>query len=341
MTKAETLPFIEASILRPILAYLDERGVQIDRHMERARIPVELVESGGWLSKLQVYRFIVDVVRREACPEVVFAAYSEFQLSDLGPIADAMSATSTVKASLNAFCRLGGESFEGNKMWSAEDGDQVWLCNRVTDDVGEGHEYAQHGSLMVLLGIIRGYAEDNWRTRSIRLQAPKTEALRKTEGLQDCEVLFDQDCTAVAFPRILLSRRPFHEGTSGPNEPRIPFDLVKDRSFAASLERLIGEHLPHAGSPSLNDVAIMSGTSSRTIKRRLNEEGTTFRGLVDHVRFEAARQMLEEAEVSVAEIARKLDYSGANNFIRAFKRMAGVTPTEFRLETTGERSCHE
>jgi hypothetical protein len=48
MTK--TLPLIEASILRPIVAWLEQNGAVTERHLDARHIPGELIETGGWIS---------------------------------------------------------------------------------------------------------------------------------------------------------------------------------------------------------------------------------------------------------------------------------------------------
>jgi AraC-like DNA-binding protein len=68
----------------------------------------------------------------------------------------------------------------------------------------------------------------------------------------------------------------------------------------------------------------------RTLSRRLRAYGTSFRELADEVRFEIARQMLENTELEVAEIAITLDYADASAFTRAFRRWSDTTPARWR-----------
>ena len=46
--------------------------------------------------------------------------------------------------------------------------------------------------------------------------------------------------------------------------------------------------------------------------------------------FELAAELLENSDLSVNEIARELGYSTTSNFIRAFQRMSGLTPSKYR-----------
>jgi len=334
MASVKSLPLIEASILSPILSWLNENGANVEAHLDRARIPSEQVASGGWLSKAQVYGFLSDVVRREHCEELAFAAYQHFQMSDLGPLAAKMQSAATFKQSLDVFCRLASRSYEGNEFWLTVDADDAWFCGRVVDNAGDGHAYAQHGSLMVLLQIVRSVAGANWAPRRLCLQAPKTDALRICGGLQECEASFNYQHTAVAFPRELLARSIKRttnaERTEG--NARIGLGDVSDAqdSFADALQRLLASRFPVDGLPTLQETAEIAGTSQRTLKRRLFDDGVNYREVSDRVLFDAARRLLCDTDSSIAEISFELGYSGPNNFVRAFKRISGVTPTEFR-----------
>lgn len=80
----------------------------------------------------------------------------------------------------------------------------------------------------------------------------------------------------------------------------------------------------------LKGVAAQLGLSARTVDRRLAAEGVRFGDLYDRVRFDRARELLSRSEIGVAQVAHALGYRDAANFSRAFRRQAGVSPTQFR-----------
>lgn len=69
--------------------------------------------------------------------------------------------------------------------------------------------------------------------------------------------------------------------------------------------------------------------TSRTLRRRLEDEGTSYRALVDEVREILAEALLATTGISVEEIAARLGYSEAASFIHAFKRWKGVAPRAY------------
>ena len=55
----QSIPLAEASALRPFIAYLEANGSCVDRHLEAAHIPRELVDgAGGKITKRQAIEFL-------------------------------------------------------------------------------------------------------------------------------------------------------------------------------------------------------------------------------------------------------------------------------------------
>lgn len=75
-----------------------------------------------------------------------------------------------------------------------------------------------------------------------------------------------------------------------------------------------------------------AGTPSRTVQRKLAEQGTTFAKITDDVRSAIARQYLTTSTSSIAEIAFALGFADQAAFHRAFVRWVGATPGAFRRE---------
>jgi AraC-like DNA-binding protein len=84
------------------------------------------------------------------------------------------------------------------------------------------------------------------------------------------------------------------------------------------------------GSPRIDALAAHLHMSERTLRRRLAEEGTTFKQIRDEVRRELAIGYVQERLLSTGEIAFLLRYSEPSAFQRAFKRWTKLTPSEYR-----------
>ena len=80
----------------------------------------------------------------------------------------------------------------------------------------------------------------------------------------------------------------------------------------------------------LEEVAQRVNVSARTIDRHLKREGLGFRQLADQVRFEIACELLSGAGAKVSNVALQLGFSDTANFSRAFKRVVGVSPSDYQ-----------
>jgi len=70
--------------------------------------------------------------------------------------------------------------------------------------------------------------------------------------------------------------------------------------------------------------------SMRTLARRLESEGTTFRDLVDEVRRKLAVDHVGNRDIGFSELSYRLGFSHVAAFHRAFRRWTGQTPLTYR-----------
>lgn len=73
--------------------------------------------------------------------------------------------------------------------------------------------------------------------------------------------------------------------------------------------------------------------SQRTLQRKLKDEGTTFKELLDETRKELAKEYVNDSSLSLSEITYLLGFSEQSNFTRAFKRWQGQSPSVYREQT--------
>ena len=83
--------------------------------------------------------------------------------------------------------------------------------------------------------------------------------------------------------------------------------------------------------PGIHDLARELHLSTRTLQRRLTEEGITFQRLLDEARRELARHYLLHSSRELNKTAYLLGYEDANSFFRAFHHWEGTSPGQWRL----------
>jgi AraC-like DNA-binding protein len=78
------------------------------------------------------------------------------------------------------------------------------------------------------------------------------------------------------------------------------------------------------------EVADALHVSLRTLQRRLADQGTSFKVLLDEARRELAMHFISEGRYSIKETSYLLGFAEPGNFSRAFRRWTGTTPSRFR-----------
>lgn len=135
---------------------------------------------------------------------------------------------------------------------------------------------------------------------------------------------FDAAFLAAPVRRDEAELARFLEGAPG----RISMLYRPDRGLARAVREWMAGHLPLA--PRLDDVARDLHLSTRTLHRRLREEGTSFRELRESLRRELALDWLGRGKRNVAATAAALGYSEPSAFFRAFQKWTGEAPSRYR-----------
>ncbi|MAK61421.1 MAG: AraC family transcriptional regulator [Ponticaulis sp.] len=191
-------------------------------------------------------------------------------------------------------------------------------------------------TLAAIVAISREVCAGPFAIRAVHFKHERPEAEAAHQAYFDCPIMYGASMDALEFTAEVLDlpNRLGDEALSRFFETHLEQEL-------ASLEHDIGlehrvriqiSHSLSGGIPTLHDIALALGLSARSLQRRLSEKGLSFQTLIDASRRELAMRLLQTTEYSLAEIAFLTGFSEQSAFTRAFKRWAGQTPRNYRLE---------
>lgn len=145
---------------------------------------------------------------------------------------------------------------------------------------------------------------------------------------------FDQAQTKLAHPADYLQlpvamADPAMQQLAQARAETLLRELAPESALLREVEAVLARGLP-VGRVSLADTAAALKLSTRTLHRRLEEEGTSFRAVLDTVRRRSAEALLRDARVTLADVAFLLGYTEQSTFQQAFKRWTGQTPGQHR-----------
>ncbi|HKT89656.1 MAG TPA: AraC family transcriptional regulator [Candidatus Sulfotelmatobacter sp.] len=103
----------------------------------------------------------------------------------------------------------------------------------------------------------------------------------------------------------------------------------KEEQFAERVRLAIQQKLT-GRRPTIDDIADALHVSSRTLQRRLQDEGSSFQRVLDDARHQLARRYLNNSVLELNEAAYLLGYEDGNSFVRAFRTWEGVPPARWR-----------
>jgi len=186
--------------------------------------------------------------------------------------------------------------------------------------------------LVFFVQLIRRATREQVRPQRVQTRVALTPAL-------DYKQFFGVRPQASEVHGVSFSRadayRPFltaNEGMWRVFEPALRRRLADLDASASCEDRLraaLLEGLP-AGASSMATTAAQLGVSTRTLQRRLHDEGTSFQAVLDAVREELALHYLQKTKLSGAEISYLLGFRDPNSFFRAFHGWTGHTAEQAR-----------
>jgi AraC-like DNA-binding protein len=145
---------------------------------------------------------------------------------------------------------------------------------------------------------------------------------------------FGQKFTGIVFDRKLLGALQIHRDPElhativSRAETRVS-KMVKGAGYSERIRR----HILDGAAPNRHDMQTMAralGLSARSLRRRLAEEGTSFRDVVDAALGTLAKRLVSDKDRPIEAVAYAMGYSHPSAFHRAFKRWTGATPAASR-----------
>jgi AraC-like DNA-binding protein len=150
-----------------------------------------------------------------------------------------------------------------------------------------------------------------------------------------CPVHDSQPVTAVTFSARHLEARPIRSEAEladflaqAPGlvvaEPRVTAHSITHRIL-----EILGEDFRRE-MPSFEALTGLLNMSARTLRRRLEKEGTSYQRIKDNARRDLAIGLLRREGLTVSDVAERVGFSDPSSFHRSFRRWTGLAPGAYR-----------
>jgi AraC-like DNA-binding protein len=182
--------------------------------------------------------------------------------------------------------------------------------------------------------FLRLLTSARWKPREVWFRHKKPKDASEHERAFRAPVRFGMPGNALLFDSRLLSA-PIR--SANPHAHRVITDAARQLAacapdvpnFTRAVLSLIRQGL-HNGNSGLDAVSRRLAVSRRTLQRRLNEESSSHRELVQQARWEFSRFLIASLPVSTVEAAYALGFSEPSAFYHAFREWFGISPQAYR-----------
>jgi AraC-like DNA-binding protein len=259
-----------------------------------------------------------------------------------GPLFYMLLSSPRVVEGLRQVQRFSGLLIDTLRLTARTEREIVSLVFDAGDAVFAASRHAMEYLLMGSLSAMRLAVGANFRLREVHFRHRRAGRIDEAERAFGCPVHFGQHDDRGVFPLSALWAVPRFPNRSIAEEiekfaaalsARIATRATTSERAEQAARALLASGV-RAGSAS---VARRLGMTSRTLQRRLAEEGTTFRALRDGVLWEAVEVLLSNPSLKIEAIALSVGFSDVAAFSKAFRRSKGYSPTRHRAMLASSR----
>jgi AraC-like DNA-binding protein len=336
-----TLPpgYIHLGVAKEIAPTLREFGIDPDPLIREAGLDPYLFDDGtNIIPHAALGRLLTLCVTRTHCPHFGLLVGQRATILSLGMVGRLMQHSETVGDAMRALVSSLSIQNRGAVPSLIVRGDMALFTFSVYQPEAESADQISDGAIAVSVNSLRALCGSDWSPSEVLLPraAPADQASYRRHFL--APVRFNQESAIVVFPARDLERRI---AGADPMLRAMLEEKIQQLKGAQGCEfsddirrllrtRLTGNHC------SAEDIAHLLTMHRRTLSRRLKGSGMGYRAITNEIRFEIARQLLQDTQVPLGQIAAALGYSEASAFTRAFRRWSGETPTAWRSHSDTE-----
>ena len=329
------IPLIRASQLFPFLKFLNQIGSLTGKLLKQVDLPRFKVEqSNSLIPEYSVWLLIEQAAQFEGIEDFGLQVALQTEVEDVGLLGESLLNSLTLQDILNNFLnQIRWHSSDGC-FWLKILGEEAWFCRQGINSISVGSNQVELYTLIYMIKIVQQITGEQWQPTKVYLQMDIMPSLCHNSLLSEIEIYFNQQYTAIAFPRNLLQKKRLQLSKSN-----LSFELHPDISnqsspaadFSGSIAQTLESLLPH-NIINIDLVAKLAGMSTRSLQRQLSQEGTTYSDLLEAMRREKAIALLKNSKLNLTDIANQLGYANYANFSRAFKQWTNFSPRYFRQQ---------
>jgi AraC-like DNA-binding protein len=329
---------IPVEYVRLIAEQLRSTGVNVAEWLRRSETEeAELADPDRLLHYAQFRRLVLGAVAAAREPALGLFVGQRLVASTHGMVGAAAVNSSTVDQALDMverFARLRSSIITISR---EIDEDEARIVFSEALPLGDVQRPLFEAVVLSIKNVLDEITMGACQVREVAFAFEEPEYATLARDIFRCKVRYGQKWTGFCASRDILAL-PLKLADPGAFEEAARIcqreldRIAAHESMGARVRRLLLEK--QTGFPSLQVTARLFHMTPRTLHRRLVDEGTSYRQLVESVRHTLAVEHVKSGRFTMEEIAYRLGYTDFANFRRAFKRWEGVAPSTYRARLT-------
>lgn len=333
----ESIPLTRVRHASNFVFALEEKGEPLygqpmERLLEGAKLPADLLHGigdDGIISAVSMLEFAETAAHQTGILDLGFWA-GKMPVEDYGDFGKRVICAPSLHGAIKTFCDEVRSECSTADYYLTHNRLSAWFCHGPVGVPPIRQSQHELYALMIIIQVIQLALGKRWKPSRIRLQTIDESCARDNHYLLDTNIEFGAPVTAVEIPLNSLATplKNAAKRTCKMNSVDIAENFSENP--IAALKDLIAQQTWQSKQPSIELAAELAGVGKRTLQRYLSNNATSYRQLMDQVKYEIALPLLQDRSNSVTTISRELGYSDIAHFSRAFKRISGMSPRMYR-----------
>ncbi len=320
--------------LNPLITLLKEHGIDPLLVMEKASIPEEALDSPTYqLTPQQELSFTSEVIRALNKPELGLIVGSRYHLSAYSLLGLAVMTSENLIAGMQVLYKNILMTWTYMQWITAIRDERAYVSLEPLRDLGDSHQYMIDRGLVASHIIFKEALGRDIPVQEVFLRQPEPVYADEYRRYFNCPVHFNAVENCYVFDSSLLyepllQAEPETARIYDSQCEKICAQLARNYTFSDVVRNQI------LSSPreifTLETIADQLGMTARTVQRKLSQEDSSYKSILEDVRKNLAVEYLQTTSFTLEEIAVRLGYADSSSFCHAYKRWTGVNPGELR-----------
>lgn len=319
-----------------IFSILQEQGISAGEFLEGTNLSEDDINSNSTrISHRQLIQAYKNATRLSNDPAISLRTGNLLCITDYGLYGYALISSATLREALVFSINYHQMATPTVKMSLHVDKENSIASFRMEDriKVPELYQFNLEVQFGLVFSLFKDMAGRDFRFSEIWAKFPMVKHTDVYTEIFECPVKFEQPFNDLRFhidwlDRPLTRANPITAQTAKELCDDVILKMATTGGIAHEAFIIMSQNINDFGN--IETMADHFNMSSRTLRRKLANQGTSFQNILSDVRKKLSIEYLRDTALSIDEIADRLGYSDATNFRHAFKKWTGRTAGDYR-----------